>query len=144
MAPERVAKLKVVSVCLEHGKKDPNPQVAYDLVPLESFVKDAKVIELVKMLGRGEIDRRAAQAAAWHQANQLSWQELADKIGAKHISGATEPYFFVRRARPRSPSCCGSGSANAKRAAPAVNRSLVLAASKKLQSLQRFFAAVRD
>jgi hypothetical protein len=93
VAPEQVGKLKVVSVCLEHGKKDPSPQVAYDLVPLESFAKDPKVIELVKMLGRGEVDQRAAQAAAWHFGNRLSWQELAEKIGAKHINGTTELYF---------------------------------------------------
>jgi hypothetical protein len=93
VGPERARKLKVVTVCLEHGKQEPSPRVAYELVPIENVAGDAKVIELVKLLGRGEIDQRAAQAAAWHLANGLSWQELADKIGVKHLNGTTESYF---------------------------------------------------
>jgi hypothetical protein len=93
VAPEKVGKLKVTAVCLEHGKDDPNPRVPYELRPIESFAKDQKVIELVKMLGRGEIDQHSAQAAAWHLANGMSWQELAAKIGRKHLNGTTEPYF---------------------------------------------------
>ena len=93
VAPEKVGKLKFISVCLEHGKKDPNPRVPYEIRPLESFTSDPQVIETVKMLARGEVDQHSAQAAAWHLANGLTWQELARKIGAKHIGGATEPYF---------------------------------------------------
>jgi hypothetical protein len=93
IGPERVVKLKFVAVCLEHGKHDPTPRVPYELVPIESFTSDLSVIELAKMLARGEIDQPATQAAAWHLANGLSWQQLADKIGVKHISGTTEPYF---------------------------------------------------
>jgi hypothetical protein len=91
--PEKVGKLKMTIMCLEHGKKDPSPRVAYELRPVESFTSDPKVVELVKMLGRGEIDQRSAQAAAWHLANGMSWDELANKIGAKHLNGSTEPYF---------------------------------------------------
>jgi hypothetical protein len=93
VAPEKVGKVKVTAVCLEHGKDDPNPRIPYELRPIESFAKDQKVIELVKMLGRGEIDQHSAQAAAWHLANGMSWNELAAKIGRKHLNGATEPYF---------------------------------------------------
>ncbi|HUE75004.1 MAG TPA: hypothetical protein VMP01_29320 [Pirellulaceae bacterium] len=93
VAPEKVGKIKVVTVCLEHGKDDPNPRIPYELRPIESFVEDQKVIELVKMVARGEIDQHSAQAAAWHLANDMSWQELAQKIGKKHLNGTTEPYF---------------------------------------------------
>jgi hypothetical protein len=96
IGPERVIKLKVVSVCLEHGKQEPNPQMAYELTPLDRFTSDAKVIALVQMLGRGEVDQCAAQAAAWHLANGLSWNELAGKIGVKHLNGTTEPYFLEK------------------------------------------------
>jgi hypothetical protein len=96
IGPERVVKLKVVSVCLEHGKPEPNPHMAYELTPLDRFTSDAEVIELVQMLGRGELDQRAAQAAAWHLANDLSWNELAAKVGFKHLNGATEPYFSTK------------------------------------------------
>ena len=85
--------MKVINVCLEHGKKDPNPRVAYEIVPMESFNKDPKVLEMVKMLARGEIDQHAAQAAAWHLANGLTWEDLANKVGVKHLNGSKEPYF---------------------------------------------------
>jgi len=93
IGPERVTKLKMVAVCLEHGKTEPSPRMAYELAPLSRVTDDSVVTELVRMLGRGEIDQRSAQAAAWHLANDLSWQQLAAKIGMKHIGGQTEPYF---------------------------------------------------
>ena len=93
VAPEKVAKIKVVAVCLDHGKKDPNPRVPYNLIPIESYAKDSTVTELVKMLARGEIDQHSAQAAVWHLQNGLSWEEMAKKVGAKHLNGSVEPYF---------------------------------------------------
>ena len=93
VAPEKAGKLKVINVCLEHGKKDPSPRVAYEIKPIESFNKDPKVIEFVKMLARGDLDQHTAQAAAWHLANGLTWEELANKVGVKHLNGSTEPYF---------------------------------------------------
>jgi hypothetical protein len=90
---ERTAKIKVVTVCLEHGKKDPSPHVEYKLVKLESFAQNATAREVVKMLARGEIDQHSAQAAVWNLENGLSWQELAQKIGVKHLNGTVEPYF---------------------------------------------------
>jgi hypothetical protein len=45
------------------------------------------------MLGRGEIDQRSAQAAAWNSENGMSWEELSAKVGVKHLNGSTEPYF---------------------------------------------------
>jgi hypothetical protein len=92
---DKVVKVKIVIVCLDHGKKDPNPRVPYNLVPIESYAKDAEVIELVKLLVRQQIDQHSAQAAVWHLQNGLSWEELARKIGARHINGTVEPYFTV-------------------------------------------------
>jgi hypothetical protein len=80
-------------MCLDHGKKDPTPRIAYELRPVDENISDPKVAELIKMLGRGEIDQRGAQAAVWHLKCGLSWEELAAKIGAKHLNGTTEPYF---------------------------------------------------
>ncbi len=54
---------------------------------------DREVIELCKMLGHGQIDQSAAQAAAWHLTDDLSWQQLANKEGARHLNGTVEPYF---------------------------------------------------
>jgi hypothetical protein len=90
--PEKVGKIKVATVCLEHGKRDPRPRTPIELRPLDSFTDRAEVIELCKMLARGEIDQRSAQAAAWHLQNDMSWQELANKQ-IKHVTGVREPYF---------------------------------------------------
>jgi len=93
VGPEKVGKIKVNTVCLEHGKKDPNIRVPYRLIPIESFTQKEDVIQLCKMLGRGEIPQNSAQAAAWHMANGLSWGELAAKVRIKHFDGSTEMYF---------------------------------------------------
>jgi hypothetical protein len=93
VAPEKTGKIKVTTVCLEHGKKDPDPRIPYTIIPLEKFNKDPQVFEICSMLGRGEIDQASAQAAAWHHTDEMSFQELLSKIGVKHLNGATEPFF---------------------------------------------------
>jgi hypothetical protein len=97
VGPDRVARIKVQTVCLEHGKEDPNPRVPYALRPIESFTQKPELIELCAMLGRGEIDQVSAQAAAWHLSDNLSWQQLAEKIKIKHLNGQTELYFNAQQ-----------------------------------------------
>lgn len=77
--PERVGELKVTCVCLEHGKKEPRPQVPYEIRPISSFTSDPAVQELCRLIGQGRFDQRTAQAAAWHLSSKMSWQELAAK-----------------------------------------------------------------
>ena len=93
VGPERVGKIKVVTVCLEHGKKDPNPRMAYEIKPIETFTDKAELIEVCKMLGYHQLDQASAQAAAWHLSDGLSWQELARKVKVKHLNGQQELYF---------------------------------------------------
>ena len=93
VAPEKIAKVKIVTVCLDHGKKDPNPRVPYKLIPIESYAKSAEVAEVLKLMTAGQLDQHSAQAAVWHLQNGLSWEQLAGKIGAKHLNGRVEPYF---------------------------------------------------
>jgi len=90
---EKAVKGKIALVCLDHGLKDPNPRVPYKIVPIDDYAKSPEIAEIVKMMCNREIDQHSAQAAAWHVQNGLSWEELARKIGVKHIGGATEPYF---------------------------------------------------
>jgi hypothetical protein len=92
VAAEKVAKLKIDTVCLEHGKKEPNAHVPYEIRPLEEFTTDANVQELCKMVSAGKVDQRAAQAAAWHLANHMSWEQLMDKK-IHHLLGGDEIYF---------------------------------------------------
>ena len=72
-------KMTVATVCLNHGKADPNPRIKYKLVRLAE-VNDSPVIEeFCKALAAGKVSQNTAQAAAWHVANGLSWQELVHK-----------------------------------------------------------------
>jgi hypothetical protein len=90
--PEKVGRIDVATVCLEHGKDDPRPAIPYAIKPLESFTTKPGVRELCAALGNGQINQRAAQAAAWHLNNDMSWQELAAKQ-IHHANGTREPYF---------------------------------------------------
>ncbi len=92
VAPEKVGKLKVATVCLEHGKKDPRAAIPYEIRPLKSFTEKPGVAELLEMLASGRVNQRAAQVAAWHLNNEMSFQELAAKR-IKHANGTAEPYF---------------------------------------------------
>ena len=91
--PQKVRKVKAVTMCLEHGKPDPTPRMKYIVVPVEQFTNKPEVIELCKMLGRGEIPPKAAQAAAWRLANGLSWEELASKDRVRLLNGYVEKWF---------------------------------------------------
>jgi hypothetical protein len=129
VGPDKVGKIKVTTVCLEHGKQDPNPRIPYEIRPIETFTQDQRVIEVCKMLGRGELAQNVAQAAAWHLGNGLTWDELAAKDRVKLSNGYTEKFFSaqeltvaarvsqeaVRRAgdkKPESPGEYGSLSRN--------------------------------
>jgi hypothetical protein len=79
VAPEKIGKLKVACVCLEHGKKDPNPRVQYEIKKIDDFTQDTKVHEVLKLLASGKVPQRVAQAATWHFANGMSWDALAAK-----------------------------------------------------------------
>jgi hypothetical protein len=94
VAPEKVGKIKVATVCLEHGKPDPTPNMKYEIRPIDTFTKDDRVIEVCKMLGHGEVPQNAAQAAAWHLTNKLSWEELAHKDRFRsQLTGISERFF---------------------------------------------------
>lgn len=70
-------RISVATVCLEFGKPDPNPRMKYVLVPLRTLGKGEQVAGLCAQLGRNGIKQKAAQAAAWHVTDRLSWERLA-------------------------------------------------------------------
>lgn len=90
--PGKARKIQVPLVCLEHGKPDPRPRIPYVIKPLEEVSDSPEVYELCSMLGYGQIDQRAAQVAAWHLQNEMSWNQLATKE-IRHLNGVREPYF---------------------------------------------------
>ena len=89
----KVGKTKLSIVCLEHGKKDPNPHVKYEIKPLESLSENPEIAEICKMMANDQIPRDSAQASAWHIENGLSWRELATKDRVRLSNGYTEKYF---------------------------------------------------
>jgi hypothetical protein len=88
--PEKTIKFKVPTVCLEHGKPEPRAAMQYKIEPIESFTDKPEVKELCGMLG--QVNQRAAQAAAWHLNNNMTWQQLAAKQ-LRFANGTTQPYF---------------------------------------------------
>lgn len=89
---EKTRKLKVACVCLEHGKLEPRATMTYELRPLEGFCPDPAVRELCRSLGADSISQRAAQVAAWHLANVMTFEQLRDKE-IVHLDGRRESYF---------------------------------------------------
>jgi hypothetical protein len=117
--PDKSRKLKVPCLCLEHGKQDPNPRMKYRLVPIEQVNNDPRVIELCSMLGNRKIAQNTAQAAAWHLANGLSWQELARKnrVESKYTGNVRffnpaelqQAFFWSRKLQTAYEQYAGSG-----------------------------------
>jgi hypothetical protein len=93
VAPEKVGQFRVPTVCLEHGKGEPNAQIPYEIKPIESVTNKPAVAELCRMLGTNQVNQRAAQAAAWFLNNDISWQDLAAKR-YRHANGAIGESYF--------------------------------------------------
>jgi hypothetical protein len=85
--PQRMKKFAVDTVCLEHGKPDPNPKMAYKIVPLEQFTDNPRIRVICEQLGYRRVPQNTAQAAAWHVMDDLSWQELAvkNRVESKYL-----------------------------------------------------------
>ncbi len=94
LPPEKTRVVKVTTVCLEHGKPEPSPLRSYKLVELASYSNDPRLAELMTSIGKGEVSQKVAQAAAWHIANGLTWDQLAaEKID--HAGGDPDEPFFT-------------------------------------------------
>ena len=76
---EKVVTLHLNSVCLEHGKIEPSANSKYTLVPINRVTRDPVLHQLLAVVGSGKVDSKASQAAAWHLANKMSFQTLAEK-----------------------------------------------------------------
>jgi hypothetical protein len=76
--PGRSIKKNAVTVCLEHGKADPKPNIPYQLMRLESLVHDPLLAGICSQLNSPQLDQVSGQAAAWHVANNMNWKHLSD------------------------------------------------------------------
>jgi hypothetical protein len=94
---EKVRRIEVTIVCLQHGKPDPTAKMEYKIIPLRMVTNNYQIIELCRMIGTGEVPQNAGQAAAWHLTDGLSWQELAQKDRFySQLTGARQKYFSGR------------------------------------------------
>ncbi|MEN1680056.1 MAG: hypothetical protein AAGJ46_10715 [Planctomycetota bacterium] len=91
--PERTERIDVAVVCLDHGKKDPTSSKPYKMVPVDEYVDEPAVVELLKAFGRGETHHGATQAAVWAMNNGLTWNQLASKLTGTVRSNSRAPYF---------------------------------------------------
>jgi hypothetical protein len=95
IAPEKVGQLKATTVCLDHGLREPRPNVPYQIKPIESATSKPAVQMLCKLVGQGALSQRAAQVAAWHLNNNMSLEQLAAKR-LHYANGTSAPYFSAQ------------------------------------------------
>lgn len=90
--PETVASIPLNSVCIQHGKPDPTSASQYVLVPIENYSDNPVLHQLLAIVGLKQVDPQAAQAAAWHLTDRMSWDQLAAK-SSQHVGRPPTPYF---------------------------------------------------
>lgn len=91
--PEKTKVVRVATVCLEYGKREPSPRIPYQLAALETFSEDPALAVLLEAFGRGEIPLKVAQAAAWNISSGLSWQRLAAEVIDRPGGVPDQQYF---------------------------------------------------
>ncbi len=92
IAPEKVGEIVVQTVCLEHGKLEPSKYVAYEVKPLDQCTSQPGVAEALALLAAGKTNQKIAQAAVWHLANGLTWDQLAAKK-VDRVGRPDTPYY---------------------------------------------------
>jgi hypothetical protein len=89
---EKTAEFRVDCVCLEYGKPNPRPVVTYQLLAADK-VANPETVAMLNEFEHGDYSQRAAQAAAWHLANAMSWEKLKGIKGELESLGVRAPYF---------------------------------------------------
>jgi hypothetical protein len=77
--PEKVEQVKLKAVCLQMDRPTPNAHCAYEVKPLAAVCDKPELYEICRLLSDPGVSQKALQAAAWHYANGLSWEQLATK-----------------------------------------------------------------
>jgi hypothetical protein len=92
VAPEKTVTVKLGVLCLEHGKPNPRAAIPYEIVPIDEITSDKAVHALIAQFANDEIDHKVAQAAVWHQTDNLTWDQLANKM-LYRATGMRQPYY---------------------------------------------------
>ncbi|MBL9082794.1 MAG: hypothetical protein JNK76_13355 [Planctomycetales bacterium] len=90
--PESVREFRVGTVCVEHGKPNPRSIIKYELVRPEEVGVGPELQEVLIAARGGKLDRDVVQAAAWHLANDKTWDELG-KMSTWVALNARAPIF---------------------------------------------------
>jgi hypothetical protein len=91
VGPEKPGQVKVELLCLDHGKPNPRPAVKYEVKRVDEVTDKQGVTEVCQLLARGEITHCAAQLAAWHFSNGMTWEKLA-ALRHKEVFGSKPTY----------------------------------------------------
>lgn len=93
LPPERTRTLRVPTVCLDHGKREPSPRIAYRMTVLENCSTDPRLQDVVACLSSGAISQKVAQAAAWHISSGRTWQQLSAEMIVMAGGTPDVPFF---------------------------------------------------
>jgi len=72
--------VKLPTVCLEYGKREPTARMPYRLTAFEQVSQDPKLALILGGLASGHLSQKVAQAAAWHIASGRTWEQLAAEV----------------------------------------------------------------
>ncbi len=91
--PEKVVREDAIAVCLEHGKKDPNPKTDYQIKPIGELTAKPEVIELGRLMTLKEFaDHEIIQMAVWMINNNMTPQQLGEDTW-KSATGKKSPAY---------------------------------------------------
>jgi hypothetical protein len=93
LPPERTRTLRVATVCLEHGKREPSPRMPYRMTPLDGCSSDPRLQDVMAALAGGGISQKVAQAAAWHISSGRTWDQLAAEVITMAGGDPDVPFF---------------------------------------------------
>jgi hypothetical protein len=93
IAPEKIVRVDVPLLCLDHGLEEPSSSNPYAIRPIENFVKDPALIAIVAEYANGNLPVGAAQAAVWNVNSGVGWDELASKLTGTKRNVNRAPYF---------------------------------------------------
>jgi hypothetical protein len=80
VAANATVAVKVPTVCLEYGKREPMARMPYRLTAFDKVSQDPKVALILGGLASGHLSQKVAQAAAWHLASGRTWEQLAAEV----------------------------------------------------------------
>ncbi|MFM7243970.1 MAG: hypothetical protein ACKO40_07305 [Planctomycetaceae bacterium] len=87
--PAKSRVVRIATVCLDHGKREPNARVPYRMVALDVCSTDPRLADLLECLSRGMLTQKVAQAAAWHLSSGRTWEQLAAEV--IEMAGSADP-----------------------------------------------------